>query len=322
MEIVQIIIDLSLPVWAIVAVGAFCGLVLKWDQSVAKTLGYVVFYVTMPALLIVNLPPLDLSEAINMNFLLAFGLSSFFSGLVVAVFSYIRLKRTPAESAMHLLLSAPVNGAYLGIPVFTVAFQNPTPIIFVAAYQIITINVFTFILVEALKGGGRSAKQVARETTMMMIKNPLVISVTLGFTMSAFSWSVPAPLLPPLTLLAEATVPLILLALGLMLVAPQDTQTDSSGRTEVSVSTTVKLLLHPLMAGLLGYFVFGLTDTWLAMAILAAALPIPQNSLVYATTLNLYIRRAALITTTTTIGSAFTLTALIIWFTHMGWRGV
>jgi malonate transporter and related proteins len=81
----------------------------------------------------------------------------------------------------------------------------------------------------------------------------------------------------------------------------------------VTQIVTLKLLVHPLIVGILAIGVFDLDPLWAWCAILATALPVGTGPFMLA---NLYQEDAAITARAiliSTLGSTITLTALIAW---------
>ena len=151
MDIINIIITTSLPVWLIIITGAVATRLLRWNESVSGVLGHVVLYITMPCLMILSLSELRVDQSINMRFVISYAVSTLLVGVIMALIAYQVFRRQADEAAMHLILTAPVNAAFLGIPIFDAVFDDPTPMIIVASYQVIFTNVFSLVPITTKK---------------------------------------------------------------------------------------------------------------------------------------------------------------------------
>ncbi len=109
------------------------------------------------------------------------------------------------------------NVAYLGLPVISQtlgASAIPSTGLIVATYLFWTFTVGIGYLEHSLS---RDASTIARDIAKSLFKNPLLIAVILGVTVSGFSLSLPALFLDTLTILKNSVTPLILIVIGLFI---------------------------------------------------------------------------------------------------------
>jgi predicted permease len=109
-----------------------------------------------------------------------------------------------------------------------------------------------------------------------VLRNPLVIGSALGAVVSASGLELPRIVLEPITLIANAYVPIILISYGISLHG-QRVLGASGRRRDVILATTLKLVAMPLVAWALAEFVFGLTAQDVLVVTVLAALPTAQN---------------------------------------------
>jgi len=93
--------------------------------------------------------------------------------------------------------------------------------------------------------------------------------------------AVPEIIHEPLEILGQATVPTLLFALGLSL-ATQKLWDAKDQRPDIVLASTLKLLVMPTIAWLLGAFVFALSPEGLFTVVILATLPSAQNVFNYA----------------------------------------
>ncbi len=112
-------------------------------------------------------------------------------------------------------------------------------------------------------------------------------------------------------LLAAAAPPVALFALGASLV-----QFKLAGDlVEAAWLSVIKLLVSPALAGLIGYYVAGLTGDTLALAMILASTPVGVNPFLIASRYGVYVQRcgsAILITTALSVVSIGVLIALLV----------
>lgn len=131
---------------------------------------------------------------------------------------------------------------------------------------------------------------------------------------SALGINLPASVMNGVDLLGAAATPCALLTIGLFLAQT----TVPRGNNSVFQIVGLKLLVHPLIVGILALGVFDLDPLWAWCAILATALPVGTGPFMLA---NLYQQDAAVSARAilvSTLLSVLTLTALIAWVNISG----
>ncbi len=114
---------------------------------------------------------------------------------------------------------------------------------------------------------------------------------------------IPAPVLAPFQLVGGAAVPVILLTFGMSLHGSRILAAGTN-RREVLLASTLKLAAMPVIAWLLGQFVWHLQGHRLFVVVVLAALPTAQNVFNYAQrygVATVLARDAVLITTALSI---------------------
>jgi len=113
-------------------------------------------------------------------------------------------------------------------------------------------------------------------------------------------------------MLAAAAIPTALVGIGATLTR-YELKAEASESLMVS---TLALFLHPLIAFLLGYFVFDLQGDYLRVAIIVSAMPPGMNVYIFAT---LYDRAVALAASTVLIATTLSVVTISfwLWVVHM-----
>jgi predicted permease len=139
-----------------------------------------------------------------------------------------------------------------------------------------------------------------------LITFPAIYAIPLALVIRGMNIDIPLPILRPLELLSDATVPTMLLLLGM--------QIASNGfpkqKALLAVSTSLRLLLSPLTAWLLA-LILGLTGVARSAALIEAAMPTAVFTAVLAYEFDLDPSFASSAIFATTLLSPLTLTPLI-----------
>lgn len=250
------ILSVTIPIFLLIGMGFTArhwGLVSPVQIS---GIGIFVLYCTLPALVINALTQRPLDEALDLSFVLAYGAGSlmvFGTGFWIA---YHTLRRSFSESAIQALGMSASNSGFIGFPVAAMIFGTSTAG-FVLALTMLVENLLiipgALILAEiGLQRGGRPWS-VARNTLTRLAKNPILIGIVVGISLSATEFPVPTPITKVITMLADAAAPTALFVIGGTLYGLQT----RGMALNVSLIMFAKLLLHPLIVLLL----FALTLT-------------------------------------------------------------
>jgi malonate transporter len=292
------------PAFALIAIGYGAARLKLLGESVFPVLNRFVYYLAMPALMIVSLATAPLGDILNWNFIAAFALAIAVTWLVTGVIGRLLLGDDFAGATMRGAIATYGNNGYLGIPLAAAAFGGPAV---VAASLSVLLNSVIIM------GGGVFLLELARGGTPRAVAkalavNPLLWAVALGLALSAGGAELPAAIENLFNLLGQAAAPAALIAIGLFL----------AGRplkgliASAALSGIAKLALFPLVAWLLTATLFPLDPLWTAMLLLMAGMPIGANAFVLAGHYGLRLADASAAIVATTAISLVSLSLMLI----------
>lgn len=147
----------------------------------------------------------------------------------------------------------------------------------------------------------------------MPLRNPITVGSFLGLLCSVLGWQVPGPIDRPVEMIGGMAVPAVLLAYGISLrLGPRPL--GGVAPAQVVVVSVLKLVVQPVVAYLVGRWVFGLDGLALLSVTVIAALPTAQNIFVYATRYGratVLARDAIFVTTVLSVPTVLAITALL-----------
>lgn len=149
---------------------------------------------------------------------------------------------------------------------------------------------------------------------MTPLANPIVVGGVAGLIVSMVGVMPPAPVLEPLRMLGNASVPAALLAFGLSLTGVTVFKKGQSPRRDIALATVLKMLAMPTLVYVIARWGFGQTGHQLFAQVVIAALPTAQNVMVYATRYRrgqILARDTALITTLASIPAIAIISVLL-----------
>ena len=280
-----------LAVLVTAAIGYLAGR-MKWlvagasGSDAARVLSNAAFHVFIPALLFRTTARLDFAT-MPWRTIAAFFVPVI--GVMLAVYVWQRL-RGPASPAVPTARAISVsfgNTVQLGIPFSAALFGEAglaihIPLISIHALLILTVLTVLVELDLARAAGRDGAPSSLRRTMLTTARNtlihPVVLPVLAGLAWNLAGLPLPALLDEILSTLGTAVVPLCLVLIGVSL-AQYGVKGHLRGATAVTLG---KLVLLPAVVLVVAHWGFGLSGVPLAVLVMAAALPVGSNALLFA----------------------------------------
>ena len=255
----------------VVATGYVTGRIGILGPTALDVLSKAAFFVFSPALLFIVLGDADIrilfSDLLPVSALAATGALVLY--VVIAMVSRVR---GAGRLTVGGLAASYVNSNNIGLPLAAYILGDPALAAPVLLFQLIVMSPVALTILDISSHGSLSGRRILSGP----IRNPLIIGSILGVVVSWWDLELPDIIHEPLDLLGQAAVPTLLFALGLSL-ASQRLWEAREFRREIAVAAIIKLSVMPLIAWLLGVFVFSLDDHALFTVVILAALPSAQN---------------------------------------------
>ena len=308
----QPVINVVLPVFAIILSGYLAGRFKILGDESGEVLQHFVIYIAMPVLLFYAMARVDPEDILNGPYLGAYlggQTATFLIGLIVAKFFF---KRRLAESALSGMASIYGNTGYMGIPLIMAAFGPDwavPPIIATVINAAVVLGIVAAII-EVDLSVGDSVTGVFKDVATALVRNPLLVAPVLGFAWSMTGLGLAAPVETFSKILGAAAGPCALFSIGLFLVG-KSIHRDPG---EVSWIVFLKLLVHPAITWFLAFHVFEMDIMWATICVVMAALPTGANIFILARRYNLYMDRTSAVILISTVASVVSLSILFsIW---------
>ena len=265
------------PVFALVACGVLAGRFRLINPGSSEALNRFVYAFALPALLFVAVYRGSLDEILSGYFMLGVILATLGAALAGFGVSYF-LRRAPgADSVMRGLNASFANTGYLGIPLVSVAYGERAAL--PAALATVATNIVSFavaivcleLLANPRRGGvGKALAGVAR--------SPLIWPIALAIGLVGLEVKIPLPVERFAGLLAAAAGPCALFAIGLFV----SQLSIREGAAASWPSVAIKLVLHPLLAAALVFYLLPVEPFWAKIAVVCASLPLGATAFVLA----------------------------------------
>ena len=316
-----------LAIFAIVALGYAAGRA-RWvgEGDVARVMSNAAFALFMPALLFRTTARIDFA-ALQATTLVVF----FAPVLALLAGTYVwerrRARSNTAAPSVRAISVSFGNTVQLGIPIAAALFGESGLAVHVAIVSLHALIILTAVtaLVEHDLARERSREagvpHSLANTLLSTVRNtvihPVVLPVIAGLLWNVLGAPLPGPADEVLKLLSQAAVPLCLVVIGLSFAEHGVRALGAAGGPAVAISVG-KLVLLPVLVLLLGRFGFGLHGTTLAVVVMAAALPVGANPLIFAQRYESQVAETTVAIVLSTL--AFVLTAPL-WLLLLGWLG-
>lgn len=238
------IFAITAPIFLLIGIGYLAMLLRIANRERVQGVATFVLYIALPALVIRALTQSPIEEVFNLPYLLAYGGGSIAVFLLVLLIA-LRLQRRPLEvAALQALGTSASNSGFVGYPVAAMALGSPAAIFL--ALNMVVENLLVIpaalILAEVGRQGGQGVREVVRSTAMRLVRNPVLIGLTIGVSLALGGIELPAPVDTAIDMLADAAAPTALFVIGATLFGLR-----VRGMVgDVGQIVVGKLLLHPL----------------------------------------------------------------------------
>ena len=271
----ETVIEKLIPIFILAIIGFAAGKIRILPANTSDALCSFLFYFCGPAVSFANILTSDLESIFNLRFalsLIVFELSVFFILFII----YRKLFRIgKAESVVHSVCSFYGNISYVGIPVFLTLFNNVIPnIITILVHGVLTFPLAVFLL-DLFSGSGST--EGAIHAIKSSVKNPNIFMPLIGALLLLLKIPVPKIVIDTADLLGKPTTAAGMFALGLTCANAGKLVASPKIILHALFSALVKLVFCPLIAWLIGKYIFALDPWWLTSLTIMAMLPAALN---------------------------------------------
>jgi predicted permease len=296
-SLLSLFADNILPILIVALVGFIFQRALHLNT---RPFSQAIIYVLAPCLIFVTLS----SSEIAFSDMLRMVVLALFLMLLMGVISFAisRLMRLPAKLASIFILSTTfMNAGNFGLPFssFTLGSDGLAWASIFFITSVMTMNTAGIYIATA---GAYSPRDAIRK----LIRFPTIYAIPLALIVRGLNVEIPLAMMRPIELLSDATVPTMLLLLGM--------QIASNGLPKqkglIAISTSLRLLASPMIAWFLAV-VLGLTGVAHDAALIQSAMPTAVFTAVLAYEFDLDPSFATSSIFATTLLSPLTLTPLI-----------
>ena len=256
-------------IWMLVYILLGFGLIKgKWgDPSHGRTVSGILLYICAPAMFLNAFQSMRYNaedfKRIGLFFLVTLAVQAIVIGLMWLL---LRRKFDDARYRILSIATALGNVGFLGLPLVTTIFPNE-PI--VACYS--TMYAMSMNLVVFTVGIYMLTRDKKYMSLRAAILNPSSLSILMTFPFYLFDIRLPETVMGNVALLGRMTTPLCMFVLGMRLAAVDLKALFT--RPYAYIGSALKLIVYPLLAYLLVYFIPGLDPTFKACVLVLSAVP-------------------------------------------------
>lgn len=319
----QTILNVIVPIFGLIAVGAFAARMGLLSAAVGDALARFVFVIAVPALLFRTLATSDFGNANPFGIWLAY-----FSAIAVtwttATLLARRVFRKDRRTGVIAGISASfANTVFVALPTVQRAYGEDglEPLLVILSIHLPVMMIVSTLMIEraaiqdaradpAIEPTRFSLVATVRRVGRNLLRNALVLAILGGLAWRLTGLGLEAHLDELIALLGGTAAPVALFSLGMSLV-----RFGLSGDLRASLSiAALSLLVMPGLVYLLGQAV-GLSPLWLKAAVVTAASPAGVNAYLFATYFGSGEKLAA---TSILISTILSVASLALWLTLLG----
>lgn len=301
--------DVILPVFVVIGFGyAMAWRGLFSDPMVDGLMRFAQGF-AIPVVLFRGIARLDLGQNFDLALLVSFFLPAILCFVLGAAVARLVFHRSPEDCVAVGFACLFSNSLLLGVPIAERAF-GPEGLagnyLLLAFHSPLLYGIgITAMEVVRNRHSTRNPARLAGIVANAMFHNPLVIGVSLGFTVNLTGLPLPAPVWGAVNMMAGAALPAALFGLGGVLFRYR-----AEGDAKlIAVICLISLMAHPAMVWVMGRYVFDLPQAGFRSAVLTATMAPGANAYLFA---NMYGAAKRVVASSVLVATAVSM--LSIWF--------
>jgi malonate transporter len=296
----------TIPIFILMGAGFLSrktGILKSGDERVFSAY---VYYFALPALSLLNLAETEFT-AETFRFMLA-GILPVFGILLLYLFLYYAF-RVPKHTVYLWILSSVFGSvAFFGVPFISFAFptREGERLALVAVASIAPISVATCIMIlELYKHRTATLVEGLRPVLINFCKNPLILSILIGFFLGLTRIEIPSPLLSSLRMIGSTTSATAIFMLGVFLYGRKYTSLLLASKLSL-----IRIILFPCLA-FLATRLLGLPDLESTILILMHGTPVAVSVIVLSERYDFFKETIASLTLVSSVGGGIFPTLLL-----------
>jgi len=308
------------PIYLVIALGFLAVRFEVFSKTDMRVLGTFVVRFALPALVFTALSQRKVSEIVNGRYLFDYAMGSLLVFFIAFAWGWWRQGKSFTLSSLCGLGMASSNSGYIGYPIAVPAIGAEAAAVALAMCMLVeNLLMIPLVLVMADSGvaGHESWQRTLRNSMWMLGRNPVVLAIVAGFGVALLEVPVSPTLSKTINMLAMSSTAVALFVIGGTLVG----LSTRGMKRDVSAVALGKLVLHPLVVGLLAWAIAPERDELRAAAVIYASVPMLSIYPILAQKYGFEGFCAAALLLTTVL--SFVTISVGLWLLHgvLGWTG-
>lgn len=210
------VFQVIVPIFIMLALGYATVKLNLLTKEQVRTVGAFVLKISLPALLLQSLASKDLHEIWLPDFFLIYASATILMFVVAFLIVSYYFNNNRTHASILSLGAAMSNTGLIGTAVLSLVMgqQAMTYISLVVILESVLLIPVVLILAELGSKSDVSIRQIMTDTAVMLLKNPLFMSVILGIALALLNIHIPQQLDQALALLGQTASPLALFSIG------------------------------------------------------------------------------------------------------------
>ena len=297
-----------MPIFIQLGIGYLVVRVGYVPDEIAGHLNQFAVRIAVPVLLFRAIYQLDFGVAFHVEMLIVFYFSCFFCFGLAAFLARKFWNRTPGEAISIGFSAFFSNSVMLGIPIADRGFGEAvlTPVLGIVVLHAPILYGVGMISMEFARRDGKPLNETLKTAFHAIFTNPLMIGILAGLVANLTNLPLPEFAKASMNMLADAAIPVALVALGAALTQYKL----SSGLSETTMVAFVSLLVHPTLAFFFCHYVLELDTIYVQAAVMIACMPPGMNGYIFA---SLYNRAVGTAASTVLVATAASVVTVTLW---------
>lgn len=302
------ILQIVLPVFLVIGTGYVAAYFKVFTAEQSGALMRFATQIAIPCLLFLAISRLDLKAEFQMSVLAPFFIGALASFTLTSLGAWFFFGHKPGYRIAIGFAGMFSNLVLIGLAIVELAFgaEALKPAFAIVALHAPFCYVIGITAMEISRADGVGFVATIKAVVKQVFSNAITVSLLLGIAANLLNLTPPEALNTALELIARAALPVALFALGAILVKYKI----SSSIGEISMISFNMLILHPVIAYVLGRYVFALEHDVLKVVVLMAAMPPGMNAYAFA---DLYDRAKEIAASSIMVSTMLAVMSISVW---------
>ena len=302
------ILQIVLPVFLVIGAGYLAAYFKLFTAEQSGAIMRFATQIAIPCLLFLAISRLDLKAEFQFGVLAPFFIGALASFVLTSVGAWFFFGHKPGYRIAIGFAGMFSNLVLIGLSIVELAFgaEALKPAFAIVALHAPFCYVIGITAMEISRADGVGFTATLKAVVKQVFSNAITVGLLLGIVANLLQFTPPEALNTALELVARSALPVALFALGAVLVKYKITT--SIG--EVSLVSFNMLVLHPVIAYVLGRYVFNLQEDVLKVVVLMAAMPPGMNAYAFA---DLYNRAKGIAASSVLVSTAIAIVSISVW---------